>query len=96
MTVSGVDLRVIGVFSLVGLPYTIKFLWAPVMDRFVPPLLGRRRGWIELAQIALSLTLAFMAMTDPKSAPAWLAFLALCVAFASASQDIVIDARLVR
>jgi PAT family beta-lactamase induction signal transducer AmpG len=92
MTVSGVDLRVIGVFSLVGLPYTVKFLWAPVMDRFVPPWLGRRRGWIALAQLALSALLAFMAMTDPKSAPAWLAVLALCAAFASASQDIVIDA----
>lgn len=92
MTVSGVDLRVIGVFSLVGLPYTLKFLWAPIMDRFVPPWLGRRRGWIVCAQLALSAVLALMAMTDPTSAPAWLAVLALSAAFASASQDIVIDA----
>lgn len=92
MTVSGVDLRVIGVFSLVGLPYTLKFLWAPVMDRFVPPWLGRRRGWIVCAQLALSAILALMAMADPASAPAWLAVLALSAAFASASQDIVIDA----
>lgn len=92
MTVSGVDLRVIGVFSLVGLPYTLKFLWAPVMDRFTPPWLGRRRGWIVCAQLALSVVLALMAMADPNSAPAWLAVLALCAAFASASQDIVIDA----
>lgn len=92
MTVSGVDLRVIGVFSLVGLPYTLKFLWAPVMDRFVPPWLGRRRGWIVCAQLALSAILALMAMADPTAAPAWLAVLALSAAFASASQDIVIDA----
>lgn len=92
MTVSGVDLRVIGVFSLVGLPYTLKFLWAPIMDRFVPPWMGRRRGWIVCAQLALSAILALMAMTDPTSAPAWLAVLALSAAFASASQDIVIDA----
>ncbi|MBF0290930.1 MAG: MFS transporter [Nitrospinae bacterium] len=92
MTVSGVDLRVIGVFALVGLPYTLKFLWAPLMDRFVPPWLGRRRGWIVCAQLALSAILALMGMTDPASAPAWLAVLALSAAFASASQDIVIDA----
>src|SRR4030066_335837 len=58
MTVDGVDLRAIGIFSLVGLPYTLKFLWSPIMDRFVPPLLGRRRGWIVLTQIAIMLGIA--------------------------------------
>ena len=52
MTVEGVDLRTIGVFALVGLPYTFKWLWSPIMDRFAPPFLGRRRGWMLLAQAA--------------------------------------------
>src|SRR5438552_16547939 len=53
MTEERVDLTVIGIFSLVGLPYTLKFLWAPPMDRYVPPFLGRRRGWLLITQIAL-------------------------------------------
>ncbi len=87
-----VDLTVIGVFSLVGLPYTLKFLWAPIMDRYVPPFLGRRRGWILISQIALILTLIGMSFCDPIQSPALLALLAFLVAFSSASQDIVIDA----
>jgi len=87
-----VDLALIGVFSLVGLPYTLKFLWAPFMDRYVPPFLGRRRGWILISQMVLAVALAGMSFSDPLQTPGILAVLALIVAFSSASQDIVIDA----
>ena len=92
MTVAGVDLRTIGIFALVGLPYTVKFLWSPVMDRFVPPALGRRRGWMLITQAALVLGIVAMAVGNPREAPVALGAIALLVAFASASQDIVIDA----
>jgi PAT family beta-lactamase induction signal transducer AmpG len=92
MQSEGVDLKVIGVFSLVGLPYAVKCLWAPVMDRFVPPFLGRRRGWMLVAQAALVLALAAMAFSDPRGGTAAVAVLAVLVAFCSASQDVVIDA----
>lgn len=92
MTVAGVDLRTIGLFALVGLPYTLKFFWSPFMDRFVPPWLGRRRGWIVITQLSLVAGITAMAFSSPQQAPAVLAMLALTVAFASASQDIVIDA----
>lgn len=92
MTVAGVDLKTIGIFALVGLPYTLKFLWSPFMDRFVPPWLGRRRGWILITQIALVAGIAAMAFSSPLQAPFFLALLALTVAFSSASQDIVVDA----
>ncbi|MEW6162435.1 MAG: MFS transporter [Nitrospirota bacterium] len=92
MAVAGVDLRTIGIFSLVGLPYTIKFLWSPFMDRFVPPWLGRRRGWIIITQFILMLGISAMAFSSPRQIPWMLAGLALTVAFTSASQDIVIDA----
>lgn len=92
MTVAGVDLRTIGIFALVGLPYTLKFLWSPFMDRFVPPWLGRRRGWIIITQFSLILGISAMAFSSPHQAPLVLALLALLVALTSASQDIVIDA----
>ncbi|MER3424350.1 MAG: muropeptide transporter AmpG, partial [Nitrospiraceae bacterium] len=92
MTVAGVDLRTIGIFALVGLPYTLKFLWAPLMDRFVPPWLGRRRGWMIAMQLGLIAGIAAMAATDPARMPWMLAILALLVAATSASQDIVFDA----
>jgi PAT family beta-lactamase induction signal transducer AmpG len=92
MAVSGVDLRTIGLFALAGLPYTLKFFWSPVMDRFVPPWLGRRRGWIIIAQLSLVIGISAMAFSSPQQAPFVLAVLALLVAFTSASQDIVIDA----
>jgi len=92
MASEGVDLAVIGVFSLVGLPYAVKYLWAPVMDRFVPPFLGRRRGWMLVTQAALALAVGAMAFSEPKAAPGLLAALSLLVAFFSASQDIVVDA----
>ncbi|WP_447980441.1 AmpG family muropeptide MFS transporter [Candidatus Nitrospira bockiana] len=92
LTVAEVDLRTIGIFTLVGLPYTLKFLWAPLMDRFVPPWLGRRRGWMLAAQLALFAGIAAMASVDPARAPVLLAALAVAVAVTSASQDIVFDA----
>jgi PAT family beta-lactamase induction signal transducer AmpG len=92
MTLDGVDLSTIGIFTLVGMPYTWKFLWAPAMDRFVPPFLGRRRGWLLVTQVALAGGIAGMTSLTPHSELAALAALALLVAFVSASQDIVVDA----
>lgn len=92
MTTAGIDIRTIGIFALIGLPYTLKFLWSPVMDRFVPPFLGRRRGWILIMQLCLMLSISAMAFNPPQNAPLILAGIALLVAFSSASQDIVIDA----
>ena len=92
MTVSGVDLATIGIFTLVGIPYTWKFLWAPFMDHYVPPFLGRRRGWIAAMQMLLGVGIAIMGALDPVTMPWALAALALMVAFISASQDVVFDA----
>lgn len=92
MAVEGVDLKTIGAFALVGLPYALKFAWSPLMDRFVPPWLGRRRGWMVLTQISLGLGIAAMSFSSPTRLPLLVALMALFVAFASASQDIVIDA----
>ncbi|MDP1821803.1 MAG: AmpG family muropeptide MFS transporter [Archangium sp.] len=89
---SGVDLTTIGAFALVGIPYSLKFLWAPVLDRYTLPFLGRRRGWILVTQIFLAAAIAAMGLVDPKEHLGLLALLALCVAFGSASQDVVIDA----
>jgi len=92
MTVDGVDLKTIGLFSLVGLPYSTKFLWSPFVDRYCPPFLGRRRGWMALTQAALALAIAALAFGNPKTATLAFAFTALTVAFLSATQDIAIDA----
>lgn len=92
LTVEGVDLRTIGIFTLVGLPYTVKFLWAPLMDRFVFPWLGRRRGWILFTQLALMVFITALGLSSPRHAPLLLGLLALMVAFTSASQDVVFDA----
>jgi MFS transporter, PAT family, beta-lactamase induction signal transducer AmpG len=92
MTVSGVDLATIGIFTLVGIPYTWKFIWAPLMDRYVPPFLGRRRGWIAAMQLILGVCIAVMGSLNPVTMPWALAALALMVAFISASQDVVFDA----
>jgi MFS transporter, PAT family, beta-lactamase induction signal transducer AmpG len=92
LTTAGVDLRTIGILTLVGLPYTLKFLWAPVMDRFVPPWLGRRRGWMIAAQLGLLAGIAAMAESGQGSLSWVLGGLALLVAFLSASQDIAFDA----
>ncbi len=88
----GVDLGTIGLFALVGLPYTLKFLWAPLMDRFTPNGLGRRRGWLLIYQLALIASLLILSIAQPALDPWWLAVAALLVTFFSASQDIVIDA----
>ena len=92
LTEAGLDLTTIGLFAYVGLPYTVKFLWAPVMDRIVPPWLGRRRGWMIVTQSCLALALAVMALIGPAEGAQVFAALALAVAFLSASQDIVFDA----
>ncbi len=93
LTVAGLDLATIGFLSLVGLPYTFKFLWAPLMDRFeCVAALGRRRGWLVLTQLLLAALLFALAAVSPKDAIRAFALLALAVAFASASQDVVVDA----
>jgi PAT family beta-lactamase induction signal transducer AmpG len=96
MREAGVDLGTIGLFALVGTPYTIKFLWAPLVDALDVPvlsrLLGRRRGWLVFSQLLLMAATVFLAFTDPAKAPWLVAFGALMVAAASATQDIVIDA----
>ena len=92
LTVAGVDLKTIGIFTLVGLPYSIKFLWAPVMDRVTLPWLGRRRGWMLLTDIAVAAGLALMGLIGTESGPQWLGVIAVAVAFMSASLDIVFDA----
>jgi PAT family beta-lactamase induction signal transducer AmpG len=91
MKEEGVDLTVIGFMSLVGLPYTVKFLWAPVMDRFTLPFLGRRRGWLLTAQAAMICSTIILGISDPKN-PWMIAVAAFLVTFFSASQDIVVDA----
>ncbi|OGQ01171.1 MAG: AmpG family muropeptide MFS transporter [Deltaproteobacteria bacterium RBG_19FT_COMBO_60_16] len=92
MATDKIDLTVIGVFSLVGLPYTVKYLWAPVMDRFIPPFLGRRRGWMLVTQLGLVFAISAMAFSNPSGATTLFAVLAFLVAFVSASQDVVVDA----
>ena len=92
MKEEGVDLSVIGLMSLVGIPYTVKFLWAPLLDRMTLPFLGRRRGWLILAQLSLMVAIAGLGLSNPKSHPLLLAGAAFLVTFFSASQDIVVDA----
>ncbi len=92
LTLEGLSIATIGFLSLVGLPYTFKFLWAPLMDRFDLPLLGRRRGWLVLTQLALAFALFLLSNTSPSNALRAFALLAVAVAFISASQDVVIDA----
>ncbi|MBD1912239.1 MULTISPECIES: AmpG family muropeptide MFS transporter [unclassified Leptolyngbya] len=92
MTVEGVDLASIGLFSLVALPYSLKFLWSPLLDRYVPPFLGRRRGWLVVTQVLLVGAIAAMALQNPRQALFMLAINALFIAFFSASQDIAFDA----
>ena len=96
MREAGVNLGTIGLFALVGTPYTVKFLWAPLTDALNVPLLsrwfGRRRGWLVFSQILLIAAIIFLGSCNPAMAPALVAFAALLVATASATQDIVVDA----
>ncbi len=92
MTTAKVDLATIGFFSLVTLPYSLKFVWAPLMDRYTPPFLGRRRGWVLITQIALLVVIAAMSLHDPRTGLKMLAINAIAIAFFSASQDISLDA----
>lgn len=91
-TDAGLSLLTIGALSLVGYPYILKFIWAPLLDRFVPLSFGRRRSWIFVLQGALAVSLAMMALMKPSVHPGLLALVALAVAFFSASQDASIDA----
>ncbi len=96
MTEAGVNLGTIGLFALVGTPYTIKFLWAPLIDALDVPLLsrrfGRRRGWLLLSQFLLMAAIVFLGLCNPSVSPLPVAIGALLVATASATQDIVVDA----
>lgn len=87
----GVNLKAIGLFALINLPFTWKFLWAPFFDRFIPPL-GRRRGWLLISQVLLLLSIPLFGAFNPKFDIWTIAYLASVVAFFSASQDIVLDA----
>ena len=96
MRESGVDLGTIGLFALVGTPYTLKFLWAPLVDALHVPLFtrrfGRRRGWLLFSQLLLIAAILLLALADPARSPAFVALGALLVATASSTQDIVVDA----
>ena len=91
ITDAHIDLTTIGFFSLVGIPYTLKLLWAPFFDRY-SFVLGRRRGWLIITQVALVIALVIMSTLDPAHALAAVAITAVCVSFIAASQDIAIDA----
>lgn len=87
-----VDLKTIGLFALIQFPYTWKFLWSPLLDRYVIPMLGRRRGWMLLTQIGLLAVIASMGAFSPQSEIWTIAYIATLLAFLSATQDIVLDA----
>src|SRR5438128_9880776 len=96
MRESGVDLGTIGLFALVGTPYTLKFLWAPLVDALHVPFFtrafGRRRGWLVFSQLLLIVAILVLALTDPAHSPPLVALGALLVATMSSTQDIVVDA----
>src|ERR1700710_1196942 len=95
MSESGVSLKAIGLTASIGLPYLLKFLWSPLLDRLPPGILrrlGRRRGWLLPLQAGLILSIVAMALSDPRDGARSLVAAALCLAFFSASQDVVIDA----
>src|SRR6202000_543437 len=96
MREAGVDLGTIGLFALVGTPYTLKFLWAPLVDALHVPLFtrafGRRRGWLLFSQLLLIVAIVLLAVTDPTHSPFFVALAALLVAATSSTQDIVVDA----
>ena len=92
LTQEGVSLATIGMAGLVGLPYSIKFLWAPLVDRYKPLALGRRRSWLLITQIALAASIAFLGLQNPGSGLWGLFIAALFVTFFASTQDIVVDA----
>jgi PAT family beta-lactamase induction signal transducer AmpG len=96
MTEAGVDLGTIGLFALVGTPYTLKFLWAPLVDALHVPFFtrafGRRRGWLLFSQLLLIGAILLLALTDPARSPLFVALGAVLVATTSATQDIIVDA----
>lgn len=92
MKESGIDLSTIGLFGLVGIPYSLKFLWAPFLDRFSLPFLGRRRGWLLVSQILIIVTILGISNIDITSQLTGLVMLCLGLTFLSATQDILIDA----
>jgi len=92
MKTADVDIKTIGLYGSVGLPYALKFAWAPLMDRYVPPFLGRRRGWLVVTQVLVAAAIAGMGLSGPSVSLGALAAMAVLVAFLSASQDIVADA----
>ncbi len=92
MKEEGVNLTWIGMISLVQIPYSWKFVWAPILDRFTPPFLGRRRGWLLVAQLALIFAIVGLGYSDPINEAGMMVAAAILVAFFSATQDIIIDA----
>jgi len=88
----GIEITYIGLFALIGIPYALKFLWSPIMDRFVPPFLGRRRGWMLITQLATIAAIFILSFLEPATSLFWIAITAVAIAFFSASQDIVLDA----
>ena len=92
LTEGGTSLAAIGFTANIGLAYTLKFLWSPVLDQVMPPLLGRRRGWLLVIQPALITAILLLAVSDPVRSPYLLVGAAVLIAFLSASQDVVVDA----
>lgn len=88
----GISLKAIGAFALIQFPYTWKFLWSPLLDRYVIPVLGRRRGWMIVTQIGLLAVIAWLGSLSPDEDLTWIVYAATLLAFLSATQDIVLDA----
>ncbi len=88
----GINLELIGIFSIVGMPYSLKILWSPLLDRYTIPFLGRRRGWILIFQVLLAALFVFLSFLDPSTSIGLVGVVAFMIAFSSASQDIVVDA----
>lgn len=92
LTDAKIDIKTIALFASVGLPYTFKFAWAPLLDRYAPPFLGRRRGWMLITQVGLVGVIIAMASADPAQNTELVAYLAVAIAALSATQDVAIDA----
>lgn len=92
LTVANVDIKQVGLFNSVQIPYTLKFLWSPLVDRFELLRIGRRRSWMVLSQLALIASILIMGLANPSEQLLWMARIALVVAFFSATQDIAVDA----